>query len=37
LWLGWRPFTEMPDARRPATIALRASVAVVCGRVIEQF
>jgi hypothetical protein len=26
--------TEMPDARRPATIALRASGALVCGRVI---
>src|SRR5579884_128927 len=33
LWLGCRPLTEMPDASRPATIALRASVAV-CGLLI---
>ena len=34
LWLGCSPLTEMPDASRPATIALRASAAQACGRVI---
>src|ERR1700741_3242616 len=34
LWLGCSPLTEIPDANRPATIALRASAAVDCDRVI---
>ncbi len=36
LWLGCSPLTEMPDASRPATIALRASAAPACGRVIAM-
>src|ERR1700752_3222992 len=34
LWLGCSPLTEIPDASRPATIALRASATPAPGRVI---